>query len=81
MIAAAKQDMVAWRPPAIGSGQGSEFDMPVIDIHTHMLTLDWIALLRGHGGDMVGCLARVNALPGDQARQIAGRNAERIFRI
>ena len=25
--------------------------MPVIDIHTHMLTLDWIELLRAHGGD------------------------------
>ncbi len=24
--------------------------MPVIDIHTHMLTLDWIELLRAHGG-------------------------------
>ncbi len=23
--------------------------MPVIDIHTHMLTLDWIELLRAHG--------------------------------
>ena len=32
-------------------------------------------------GDMAGCLARVNALPGKQARQIAGKNAERIFRI
>ena len=24
--------------------------MPVIDIHTHMLTLEWIELLRGNGG-------------------------------
>ena len=24
--------------------------MTVIDIHTHMLTLDWIELLRAHGG-------------------------------
>ena len=24
--------------------------MPVIDIHTHMLTLEWIELLRLHGG-------------------------------
>jgi aminocarboxymuconate-semialdehyde decarboxylase len=32
-------------------------------------------------GDMAGCLARVRALPGDQARRIAGRNAERIFRL
>lgn len=24
--------------------------MPVIDIHTHMLTLEWIELLRSHGG-------------------------------
>lgn len=30
-------------------------------------------------GDMAGCLARVNALPKDQARRIAGKNAERIF--
>jgi len=30
-------------------------------------------------GDMAGCLARVNALPADQARRIAGKNAERIF--
>jgi aminocarboxymuconate-semialdehyde decarboxylase len=30
-------------------------------------------------GDMVGCLARVNARPADQARRIAGKNAERIF--
>jgi len=27
-------------------------------------------------GDMAGCLARVNALPADQARRIAGKNAE-----
>lgn len=32
-------------------------------------------------GDMVGCLARVNALPGGKAKQIAGKNAERIFRL
>jgi aminocarboxymuconate-semialdehyde decarboxylase len=32
-------------------------------------------------GDMAGCLARVNALPGGQAMQIAGKNAERIFKI
>ena len=32
-------------------------------------------------GDMTGCLARVNGLPGNQARQIAGKNAERIFKI
>jgi aminocarboxymuconate-semialdehyde decarboxylase len=30
-------------------------------------------------GDMTGCLARVNALPRDQAARIAGTNAERIF--
>lgn len=30
-------------------------------------------------GDMAGCLARVRALPGDQATRIAGKNAERIF--
>ncbi len=30
-------------------------------------------------GDMAGCLARVNALPGDAAKRVAGRNAERIF--
>jgi aminocarboxymuconate-semialdehyde decarboxylase len=28
--------------------------MPVIDIHTHMLTLDWIELLRAHGGGKYG---------------------------
>ena len=32
-------------------------------------------------GDMEGCLARVNALPVDQARRIAGKNAERLFRL
>ena len=32
-------------------------------------------------GDMAGCLARVNALPGDQAKRIAGKNAERIFKL
>ncbi len=30
-------------------------------------------------GDMIGCLARVNALPGDQAARVAGKNAERLF--
>jgi aminocarboxymuconate-semialdehyde decarboxylase len=30
-------------------------------------------------GDMVGCLARVNALPADQAKRIAGKNAEVLF--
>jgi hypothetical protein len=28
---------------------------------------------------MIGCLARVNALPADQAKRIAGKNAERLF--
>jgi aminocarboxymuconate-semialdehyde decarboxylase len=32
-------------------------------------------------GDMTGCLARVNALPSGQAKQIAGKNAERIFKL
>jgi aminocarboxymuconate-semialdehyde decarboxylase len=32
-------------------------------------------------GDMAGCLARVNALPGDQARRVAGKAAEKIFRL
>jgi aminocarboxymuconate-semialdehyde decarboxylase len=32
-------------------------------------------------GDMAGCLARVNALPGGQAKQVAGKNAERIFKL
>jgi aminocarboxymuconate-semialdehyde decarboxylase len=32
-------------------------------------------------GDMAGCLARVNALPGDQARRISSKNAERIFAL
>jgi aminocarboxymuconate-semialdehyde decarboxylase len=30
-------------------------------------------------GDMAGCLARVNALPREQAARVAGKNAERIF--
>jgi hypothetical protein len=30
---------------------------------------------------MAGCLGRVNALPGDQAKRIAGKNAERIFKL
>jgi aminocarboxymuconate-semialdehyde decarboxylase len=32
-------------------------------------------------GDMAGCLARVNALLGDQARRISSKNAERIFAL
>jgi predicted TIM-barrel fold metal-dependent hydrolase len=32
-------------------------------------------------GDMAGCLARVNSLPSRQAKQIAGKNAERIFKL
>jgi aminocarboxymuconate-semialdehyde decarboxylase len=32
-------------------------------------------------GDMAGCLARVHALPADQARRIAGANAERVFQL
>jgi aminocarboxymuconate-semialdehyde decarboxylase len=32
-------------------------------------------------GDMAGCLARVNALPDDQAKRINGKNAERIFKL
>jgi len=32
-------------------------------------------------GDMAGCLARVNALPADQARRVAGANARRVFGI
>jgi aminocarboxymuconate-semialdehyde decarboxylase len=30
-------------------------------------------------GDMAGCLARVNALPKDQATRIASKNAMRLF--
>ena len=32
-------------------------------------------------GDMAGCLARVNALPVDEAKSVAGKNAERIFKL
>lgn len=32
-------------------------------------------------GDMIGCLARVNALSAPAAKQIAGKNAERIFKL
>lgn len=32
-------------------------------------------------GDMAGCLGRVMALPADQAQRIAGKNAERLFRL
>jgi aminocarboxymuconate-semialdehyde decarboxylase len=32
-------------------------------------------------GDMAGCLARVRALAPDQATRIAGKNAERLFRL
>jgi len=32
-------------------------------------------------GDMAGCLARVNALPSDQARRVASGNARRVFGI
>ncbi|MBI2679877.1 MAG: amidohydrolase [Candidatus Solibacter usitatus] len=32
-------------------------------------------------GDMKGCLARVNALPLEQRAPIAGKNAERLFRL
>ena len=45
--------------------------MTVIDIHTHMLPLDWVELLRRHGGDMYEV----------KARRIAGANAERVFRL
>jgi aminocarboxymuconate-semialdehyde decarboxylase len=30
-------------------------------------------------GDMPGCLARVNALPGTMRENVRGRNAQRIF--
>jgi aminocarboxymuconate-semialdehyde decarboxylase len=32
-------------------------------------------------GDMTGCLARVRALDPDYAARIAGKNAERLFRL
>ncbi len=32
-------------------------------------------------GDMVGCLARVNALPAAQREAIRSGNAQRIFKI
>jgi len=32
-------------------------------------------------GDMVGCLSRVNELPSTVARQVAGQNAARIFKL
>jgi aminocarboxymuconate-semialdehyde decarboxylase len=32
-------------------------------------------------GDMVGCLARVNALPDDQREKVRGGNAKRLFGI
>jgi aminocarboxymuconate-semialdehyde decarboxylase len=32
-------------------------------------------------GDMAGCLARVDALPGDVRDNVRGRNAEKIFRL
>ena len=32
-------------------------------------------------GDMKGCLARVNALPGDQREKVRGQTAQRIFKI
>jgi aminocarboxymuconate-semialdehyde decarboxylase len=32
-------------------------------------------------GDMAGCLARVNALPSDQAKRVAGKNAEKLFGV
>ena len=32
-------------------------------------------------GDMAGCLARVRSRPAGEAARIAGRNAERLFRI
>ena len=32
-------------------------------------------------GDMVGCLARVNALPDKQAAAVRGQNAQRIFKL
>jgi aminocarboxymuconate-semialdehyde decarboxylase len=35
--------------------------MAVVDIHTHMLTLDWIELLRAHGGKY-----SVKKTPGNQ---------------
>jgi aminocarboxymuconate-semialdehyde decarboxylase len=32
-------------------------------------------------GDMAGCLARVNTLPGETRDKVRGGNAERIFRL
>lgn len=32
-------------------------------------------------GDMTGCLSRVRALPGDQAKKVSGTNARRIFNL
>ena len=32
-------------------------------------------------GDMAGCLARINALPVDEAKRVAGKNAEQIFKL
>jgi aminocarboxymuconate-semialdehyde decarboxylase len=32
-------------------------------------------------GDMVGCLARVDALPGETRDKVRGGNARRIFRL
>jgi aminocarboxymuconate-semialdehyde decarboxylase len=31
-------------------------------------------------GDMVGCLERVNALPGEVRQQVRGRNVQRLFK-
>jgi aminocarboxymuconate-semialdehyde decarboxylase len=30
-------------------------------------------------GDMIGCLSRVDALPGRTRKKVRGKNAERIF--
>jgi aminocarboxymuconate-semialdehyde decarboxylase len=32
-------------------------------------------------GDMIGCLSRVDALPGETRNKVRGRNAQRIFRL
>jgi hypothetical protein len=64
--------------------------MPVIDVHTHMLSRDWLELLRRHGkpryevrksmdAHMKGCLARVDALPPGQRDAVRGANAVRVF--
>jgi hypothetical protein len=47
----------AWERP-FAEREGAKNQITVIDIHTHMLTLEWIELLRAHGAAVRGRIDR-----------------------